>query len=146
MNMAPKSKKLVPVPLESTSAGTDTAYASAASSYEELAALSREHLDALLKANAALSEGFEALAKEYLGYTHLALTTAGEAAKSLLKAKTLDQVFEVNAGLAKSGIETLLDRSAKLSQWSLALAKEAAQPLEQVFETTLAKLTKQLAA
>ena len=144
--MAPKSKKLVPVPLESTSAGTDTAYASAASSYEELAALSREHLDALLKANAALSEGFEALAKEYLGYTHLALTTAGEAAKNLLKAKTLDQVFEVNAGLAKSGIETLLDRSAKLSQWSLALAKEAAQPLEQVFETTLAKLTKQLAA
>ena len=144
--MASKTKRLVPVPLESTRTSPDSAYASAAGGYEELAALSREHLDAVLKANAALSEGFEALAKEYLGYTHLALTTAGEAAKSLLKAKTLDQVFEVNAGLAKSGIETLLDRSAKLSQWSLALAKEAAQPLEQVFETTLAKLTKQLAA
>src|SRR5208282_2321034 len=145
--MASKVKKLaVPAPVESASAKTETAFPSALSGYEELAALSREHLDAMLKANAALSEGFEALAKECMGYTQTALTAAGEAAQSLLKAKTLDQVIEINAGLAKSGVETLLDRSAKLSQWSLALAKEAALPLEHCFEATMAKLTKQLAA
>ena len=64
----------------------------------------------------------------------------------IVKAKTLDQVIAINTGLAKTGVETLLDRSAKLSQWSLALAKEATLPLEQCFETTLAKLTKQQAA
>ncbi len=145
--MTAKVKKLaVPASVESASTQTYSAFPSALSGYEELAALSREHLDAMLKANAALSEGFEALAKEYMGYTQAALTAAGEAAKSLLQAKTLDQVFEINAGLAKTGVDTLLDRSAKLSQWSLALAKEAAMPLEHCFETTLAKLTKQLAA
>jgi phasin family protein len=145
--MASKVKKLVvPAPVESASAKTESAFPSALGGYEELAALSREHLDAMLKANAALSEGFEALAKEYMGYTQATLTAAGEAAQSLLKAKTLDQVIEINAGLAKTGVEALLDRSAKLSQWSLALAKEAALPLEQCFETTLAKLTKQQTA
>jgi hypothetical protein len=145
--MAAKAKKLaVPALVESASAQTESAFPSALSGYEELAALSREHLDAMLKANAALSEGFEALAKEYMGYTQAALTAAGEATKSLLEAKTLDQVIEINTGLAKTGVETLLDRSAKLSQWSLALAQETALPLEHCFETTLAKLTKQLAA
>ncbi len=145
--MASKAKKLaVPAPVESASAKTESTFPSALSGYEELAAFSREHLDALLKANAALSEGFEALAKEYMGYTQATLTAAGEAAQSLLQAKTLDQVIEINAGLAKTGVETLLDRSTKLSQWSLALVKEAALPLERCFETTLAKLTKHSAA
>jgi len=145
--MAAKAKKpAVPALVEAVSAKKGTALTSTVSGYEELAELSREHLDAVLKANAALSEGFEALAKEYMGYTRVALTTAGEAAKSLLKAKTLDQVIEINSGMAKTGIDMMLDRSAKLSQWSLALAKEAAQPLEHCFETTMAKLTKQLAA
>ncbi|MDE2229273.1 MAG: phasin family protein [Alphaproteobacteria bacterium] len=114
--------------------------------YDQLAALSHENFDAVLKANAALAEGFEAMANEAVGYARQTLTTAGTATKELLEAKTLDRVIEINAGFAKSGLEALVERTARLSELSLALANGTWAPIGGRVEATLAKLTKPVAA
>jgi hypothetical protein len=110
--------------------------------YEKLEHLSHENLAAVVKANAALAEGFEALAKEAAVYARDGFAAASEAAKGLLTAKTLDEVIEINASLAKSGLEALLAGSARLSELSIAAAQGLWTPLGGRIEAALVTLSK----
>lgn len=114
--------------------------------YDQLAALSHENFDAVLKANAALAEGFEVIASEAVGYARQTLATAGTATKELLAAKTLDRVIEIQTGLAKSGLEALVERTARLSELGLALASGTWAPIGGRVETTLTKLARPVTA
>lgn len=114
--------------------------------YDQMATLSHDQFDAVLKANAAVADGMEAMASEAVGYARQTLTTAGIATKELLEAKTLDRVIEIQAGLAKSGLEALVERTARLSELSVALANGAWEPIGGCVEATLTKLTKPIAA
>ena len=64
------------------------------------------------------------------------------ATNGLLGAKTLDQVIEINAGLAKSGLEAALTGATRLSELGIAVAQGVWTPLGGRVEATLAKLTK----
>jgi phasin family protein len=148
--MGPKSKKtaIVPTPPQPDA---DRAHRiarapiAARGYYDQLASLSQENFDAMLKANAALAEGFEAIANEAVGCARQTLATAGTATKELLAAKTLDRVIEIHAGLAKSALETLVERSTRLSELGLALANDTWAPIAGRFET-ITKLARPIAA
>src|SRR5882757_243679 len=61
-------------------------------SYEALTAFSRETLDAAAKSNAALSAGMEAMGQELMVCARDALKSASATARSLLDAKTFEDV------------------------------------------------------
>lgn len=110
--------------------------------YDEMATLSQDNFDAVLKANTALAEGLEAIANEAVGFVRQTLATAGTATKELLEAKTLDRVIEIQTDLAKNGLETIVERTARLSELNLALANGAWRPIGSRFEATLTTLAK----
>lgn len=114
--------------------------------YEELADLGRENFAAVLRANAALSEGLEAIGREMIGYARVSFENAAEAAAALLGAKTLDDVVQLNTEFAKVNLERLLAGSAKLSEMGVKVANEALAPLGSRVEATFQKLGKPLAA
>ncbi|MDE1968570.1 MAG: phasin family protein [Alphaproteobacteria bacterium] len=114
--------------------------------YDAFAALSRENFDAVLKANTAWAEGFEAIANETVVYARQTLAATGTATKELLAARTLDRVIEIHAGLATSALEALVERTARLSELGLALARGTWAPIGGCVETTLTKLTRPVAA
>ena len=68
--------------------------------YEELADLGRENFAAILRANAALTEGLEAIGKEVIGYARNSFERYAEIAAALLGAKTLEDVVQVNTDFA----------------------------------------------
>ncbi|GEM_PF-6795999 len=153
--MNPKARKTtaIDVPVQDAPSEDKPAVASKPASeraarryYDELATLSQNHLEAVLKANAALADGLEALATEAVGYARETLASAGMATKDLLEARTLDRVIEINASLAKTGLEALVERTARFSELSLALANQAWAPIGGCFEATLARLAKPAAA
>lgn len=113
--------------------------------YDEFAALSRENFNAVLKVNAAWADGFEAIASETVGYARQTLVVAGTATKELLAARTLDRVIEIHTGLAKTALETLVERTARLSELGIALANGTWAPLGGCVETTLTKLARPVA-
>ncbi len=113
--------------------------------YDEMTALSQDNFDAALKANAALAEGLEAIANEVVGFARQTLATAGTATKELLEAKTLERVLEIQTDLAKSGLGALVERTARLSELSIALANGAWGPIGGRVEATLGKLAKSAA-
>ena|SRR5690348_3613022 len=151
--MSSKPKKPAPVPLPPQAASTDDAkrtvraavVAPAHGYYDEFSALSRENFDAVLKANAAWADGCEAIASEAVSYARQTLAVAGTATKDLLAARTLDRVIEIQAGLAKTALEALVERTARLSELGVALANGTWAPIGGCVETTLTKLTRPVA-
>lgn len=93
--------------------------------YDHLADLGRENLAAMLRANAAFSEGFEAIGKEMLGYARTSFESAAGAATALLGAKTLEDVVQLNTRFARVNLDHLIAHSAKLSEMGAKVASEA---------------------
>jgi phasin family protein len=149
-DMPPKAKKVTVVRAEGgvpePAATASWAPLFAPMNLESLADLGRENIEAMAKANIALSEGLQAIGDEILTYAKSSLENASHTATKLLGAKTLDEVIQLNSALAKASLETLVARSAKLSEMGVSVANEALAPLGGRFEATFVKLTKQAAA
>jgi hypothetical protein len=115
-------------------------------SLDSLADLGRENLAAVTQANLALSDGLKAISEEIFTYAFSALESASHTATALLGAKTLDEVLQLNSDLAKSSLETLVARSAKLSEMGVSVANGAFKPLGTRFEANFVKFAKPMAA
>jgi phasin family protein len=115
-------------------------------SYEEITHVGRENFAALLRANAALNEGLEAIGKEMMGYARISFESAAETVAALLGAKTLDDVVQLNTEFAKTNLEQFIERSTKLSEMGVKVANQALAPLGSRVEATLQKIAKPIAA
>lgn len=114
--------------------------------YDDLAEIGRQNLSAVMEANEALSEGLEAISKEIASYARTSFEQAGHTATALLAAKTLEEVLQLNTDIARGAIETLLKRSAKLSEMSMSVATQTLAPLGSRVEAAIALATKYQAA
>jgi len=150
--MSSKSKKPAVAAMPPQASASDAkratapARAPARGYYDEFAALSRENFDAVLKANAAWADGMEAIASEAVGCARQTLAATGTATMELLAARTLDRVIEIQTGLAKTALEALVERTARLSELGVALANGTWEPLGGCVETTLTKLVRPIPA
>ena len=140
-----KTKKPAPAVAVAKQANGEAATALFAG-YEQLADLGRENFAAVLRANAALSQGLEDIGKEVILYARRSFEQAAETATALLGAKTIEDVFQLNSEFAKSNLERLIERSAKLSEMGVKLANEALAPLGGRVEATIHTLSKPNAA
>lgn len=109
--------------------------------YDAFSAFGRENIAAAVKANAAFSAGIEAIGEEMMVYARSSLQSASETARSLLGAKTFEDVVRLQTELARRHFEGLLAGSAKLSELGAALASEAFAPWEDRVEAAMAQLT-----
>jgi phasin family protein len=134
------------VALASVKQAGDEAMSTVFVGYEQFADLSRDNMAALIKANTVLSQGLEAIGKEFMGYAKHSFETAAETAKALLAAKTIEDVVQLNTEYAKSSVERMIERSAKLSEMGVKVANETLAPLGGRVEATIQKLSKPLAA
>ena len=84
---------------------------------------------ALSEAQAVLARGFEELAAEMVGMTRSGLAAAADAAVALVGARTFAEAVEINAGLARRGVDTMIEASARLSEIGIKAASEASRPI-----------------
>jgi phasin family protein len=109
--------------------------------YADFATFGRDNIEAAVKTNAALSAGMEAISQEVMVYARSALQTASETARSLLGAKTLEDVVKLQTDLAKRHFEGMVAGSVKLSELGVSLASEAFAPWEGRVEAAMARFT-----
>ena len=109
--------------------------------YTDFATFGRDNIEAAVKTNAALSAGMEAISQEVMVYARSALQTASETARSLLGAKTLEDVVKLQTDLAKRHFEGMVAGSVKLSELGVSLASEAFAPWEGRVEAAMARFT-----
>jgi hypothetical protein len=80
-------------------------------------------------AQAVLARGFEKIAVEVTGMTGSGVAAAVDAAVALLGARTFSEAVEIHAGLARRGVDAMIEGSAKLSDIGVKAMSEASQPV-----------------
>jgi len=84
---------------------------------------------AIADVQAAWVRGFEAFAVEAAGLTRNGMVAGANAALALLGARTVAELVEINAGLARRGVDAALTGSARLSEIGLRTMTDASKPL-----------------
>jgi hypothetical protein len=84
---------------------------------------------AFAEAQAALARGFEEIAAEVTGMTRSGLAAAADAGLALLGVRTFSEAVEINASLARRGVDAMIEGSTKLSEISVKAVSEASRPI-----------------
>jgi len=118
----------------------------AAARFEELAGLQRGNLEAAFNCGTMAMKNAEALSEEMLAFNKKAMEEGAASAKKLFECKTMQEVVELQADLARSQFESMLTQGSKMTDLALKMAGEFVAPLQDRFGQTVEKLGKPLAA
>jgi phasin family protein len=110
--------------------------------YPDLAALGRENLAAVARANAVLVKGFEELGQEVAGYAQHNLVSAVDTARALVGVRTIADLVALNRKVAQATLEGALANSARLSEIGIRVATEALGPLKDRVAETFGRLAR----
>ena len=118
----------------------------AAARFDELAGVQRANLEAFFSAGSVAMKSVEALSEEMLAYNKKAMEDGAANAKKLMECKTMQDVVELQTGLACAQLEAMLAQSTKFTDLALKMAGDVVEPMQSRFGETVEKLGKPLAA
>lgn len=121
-------------------------FPSAAKNLDELAAFNKGNFDAFVAAGAAAAKGFETLSQQVIACNQKAVETSVATAKALLGCRTLQDVVEVQTDLTRKGIDEWLAEGTKLSELTVKVANQTAEPINSRLSEAVDRLMKPLAA
>ena len=125
--------------VETTKAQVEKASEAAVRGYDDFASLQKDGVDALIKASEIWAKGAEDLGKAYFAIANEAVESNSAAAKSLLSAKSLKEVVDLQGELARTSFDKSLSEGVRLSELSLKVANEAFQPIQDQFTAAVEK-------
>lgn len=114
--------------------------------YGELAVIGKENLEAMVRSSTIVAKSAETFSKEWMGFAQAAVEQNVAAVQSLVAAKTLKEVVELQNTWAKKAFDTAVAESAKLSEMSVKTANDAFEPIKTRVNVTVEKLFKPAAA
>jgi hypothetical protein len=103
---------------------------------EEYQRLSREGLDAATRSVGEMNKGFQTLAAEMTDYSKRTFDDVFRAWEQLLRAKSVEQMLEIQSQYAKTAYDTHISEMSKLGEMYVAMARNAYKPAEQATAST----------
>ena len=97
--------------------------------FNELLALHKANVDALVHANTTLAKGFEEIGKHLITFTQVECERAAAAAKATLAVKSLPDAIALNTDYAKASLDHLVATTTTLREFGVKVAKEAVAPI-----------------
>ncbi|WP_162906760.1 phasin family protein [Algihabitans albus] len=114
--------------------------------YDEFSTLNKGNMDAFVKSGTIVAKGFESLSKEMMGFAQEAMEANMAAAKKVFGAKNLQEMLDLQSGMARTNFDKVMAESAKLAELSAKVANEAVEPLQACMQATFEKASKPIAA
>ena len=114
--------------------------------YDELTALGKENLDAVVKASTVLVKGFETLGREAASYGQASIEKSVANAQAIFGAKTLRELVELQSEFAKEAFDSWVEQGTKMGELSMKVANEAFGPIQEQVQLAVEKLLKPVAA
>jgi phasin family protein len=108
----------------------------------DMAAFSKENVDALVVASTLYAKGFENVGKAWYALTQETVEASAAVAKALLGAKTLKEAVDLQTDFAKTTFDKYVAETTKLSEMSIKVANEAIQPINARVNVAVEKLLK----
>lgn len=118
----------------------------AAGTFDAMAGFQKSNLKAFAVAGAIAANGVEALSRELLAFNKKAMEDSAENAKRLFECKTINELLEVQADLARAGFEQMIAQGTRFTDLAVKVANEIAAPLQERVGEAVGKLGKPLSA
>lgn len=115
-------------------------------SYEELTALTKGNVDAVVASGTIVAKGAEVASKQVAAFTQASLEKNVATGKAVLAVKTIRELIDLQNSYFKSSLDALVSESTKLQELSVKIANEALAPLSARVNVTVEKLSKPIAA
>lgn len=114
--------------------------------YDEVASLGQETVDAYVQSTTVFAKAVEVMGKELMNFAQNAAEANVANAQALFAAKTVQELIDLQTEISRSRYDSLMTESAKLTELSITLANDAAEPIQARLNATVEKLMKPLAA
>jgi phasin family protein len=106
----------------------------------ELTTLAKDNAEAMLASAKIAATGLQGLAQQMAETSKLGLEQMTSAARQIAAVKSPTEFFQLQSELSKSAFDQFLNQSAKMSEATIKLASEAAQPLSTRYSVTQDKM------
>ena len=113
---------------------------------DEFTKLGKDNMDAAIEAGTIAAKGFEAISQEVTDYNKRIFEAGVANAKALMGVKTVQEAMELQTGFARNSFDEFVSKGTKISELSVKVAQDVAEPVNARFTATVEKLTKQNAA
>ncbi|HIJ37639.1 MAG TPA: phasin family protein [Rhodospirillaceae bacterium] len=97
--------------------------------FSDIAVISKDNVDALVKSGTAFFDGFKVLGAAYATLTKTSIDRASEAVKTLTTVKTVNELRDLSISLTKSNVELALVEGRKLQSLIKTVVEDSAAPL-----------------
>ena len=114
--------------------------------YEQAVAYGKENVDAVMKSNAIFVKGLQDINTVLFGLAQTSLEDSVAATQKLFGCKTVADVMDTQADLAKTGYAKAVENSRKISELSAKVAEAARQPITKQVNEVVEKFSKPMAA
>ncbi len=114
--------------------------------YDDFAAMNKDAVDAFVLSGNIVAKGYEAIGKELMAYTQSSMQANVAATKALFGARNVSEVLDLQSQYTRESFDKAMAESAKLSEMSVKLAKEAIEPIQARVNVVVEKMTKPMAA
>lgn len=114
-------------------------------SYEDAIQAAKATVDAFTKSGTILTQGLQDLSKAVISLTQQTVEETVSASQQLLTVKSLPELVEAQAALAKASFDKLVAEGTRLSDMSVKLIEQATAPITQQVNATVNKLVKHAA-
>lgn len=98
--------------------------------YDRYAAMGKDNLEAVVKANGAALAGAEQLNKELMAVAQHAWKVDVELAKALAAAKTVDELVDLQKDYVLAKTDAAFAEGSKLADMTAAVANDVATPIQ----------------
>lgn len=114
--------------------------------YEELTALTKGNVDALVQSGTVVAKGAEEAGKQVAAFTQSSLEKGVSNAKSMLAVKTIQELVELQKAYTKASFDAFVSESTKMQELTVKVANEALAPLSARVNATVEVLSKKQVA
>jgi phasin family protein len=115
-------------------------------SYEDLNALTKGNVEAVVQSGTIVAKGAEQAGKQVAAFTQASLEQSLAIGKSAMAVKSIRELVDLQNAYLKSTLDALVAESTKLQQLSIKVTNEALAPLNARVNVAVEKLAKPLAA
>lgn len=115
-------------------------------SYEEVSALTKENVDAVVTSGTIVAKGAEEAGKQVAAFTQSSAETAVANGKALLAVKTVNELVDLQNVFFKKSLETFIAETTKIQELSVKIANEALAPISARVNAAVEKFSKPVAA
>lgn len=95
------------------------------------AKLGSDSFDAVVRSWGEVNKGFQAVAGEVTDYTKRAFEDATRTFEQLVKAKSPEQVIEIQSQFVQTSLDAYVAKLSKLSEIYVAMARDVSKPIAQ---------------